>query len=89
MIRLHPDDGVVIARATLLPGTAVADGVVAAERIPAGHKIAMKPIKAGEPVRRYGQIIGFATGRSHRASTCMSRTATWAISLRTMPMASM
>jgi hypothetical protein len=37
VIRLHPDDSVVIARATLLPGTPVADGA-AAERIPAGHK---------------------------------------------------
>src|SRR5579864_6635962 len=61
VIRLHPDDGVVIARATLLPGAQVADGVVAAERIPAGHKVAVRPIAAGEPVRRYGQIIGFAS----------------------------
>ncbi|MBV9252078.1 MAG: UxaA family hydrolase, partial [Acetobacteraceae bacterium] len=60
-IRLHPDDGVVIARATLLPGAPVADGVAAAERIPAGHKIAVRAIAAGEPVRRYGQIIGFAS----------------------------
>jgi altronate hydrolase len=59
-IRLARDDSVVIARATLLPGTPVADGVVAAERIPAGHKVAVKPIAAGEPVIRYGQIIGFA-----------------------------
>ncbi len=42
VIRLHPDDGVVIARATLLPGAPVADGVVAAERIPAGHKVAVR-----------------------------------------------
>ena len=61
VIRLHPDDGVVIARATLLPGAPVADGVVAAERIPAGHKVAVRPIAQGEPVRRYGQIIGFAS----------------------------
>jgi altronate hydrolase len=61
VIRLHPDDSVVIARATLLPGTPIADGVVAAERIPAGHKIAVRPIAPGDPVRRYGQIIGFAT----------------------------
>ena len=61
VIRLHPDDGVVIARATLLPGAPVADGVAAAERIPAGHKVAVRPIAVGEPVRRYGQIIGFAT----------------------------
>jgi altronate hydrolase len=61
VIRLHPGDSVVIARATLLPGTPVADGVAAAERIPAGHKVAVRPIATGEPVRRYGQIIGFAT----------------------------
>jgi len=61
VIRLHPDDGVVIARVTLLPGTPVAEGVVAQDRIPAGHKVAIRPHAAGEPVRRYGQIIGFAT----------------------------
>ncbi|KIZ32578.1 MULTISPECIES: altronate dehydratase family protein [Rhodopseudomonas] len=60
-IRLHPDDGVLIARTTLLPGIAVADGVVTSERIPAGHKVAIRPIAVGEPIRRYGQIIGFAT----------------------------
>src|SRR6185312_2835783 len=60
VIRLHPDDSVVIARATLLPGTPVADGVTATARIPAGHKVAVRPIARGKPVRRYGQIIGFA-----------------------------
>ena len=62
VIRLHPDDGVAIARATLLPGTPIAaDGLDATDRIPAGHKVAVRPHAAGEPVRRYGQIIGFAT----------------------------
>ncbi len=61
VIRLHPDDSVVIARATLLPGAPVAEGVMAGERIPAGHKVAVRPIAAGEAVRRYGQVIGFAT----------------------------
>jgi altronate hydrolase len=60
VIRLHPEDGVVIARTSLLPGAPVAPGVVAAQRIPAGHKVAVRPIGQGEPVRRYGQIIGFA-----------------------------
>ncbi|NVN87711.1 MAG: altronate dehydratase [Rhodopseudomonas sp.] len=60
-IRLHPDDAVLIARTTLLPGIAVADGVTTSERIPAGHKVAIRPIATGEPIRRYGQIIGFAT----------------------------
>ncbi len=31
------------------------------QRIPAGHKVAVKPIPQGQPIRRYGQIIGFAT----------------------------
>ncbi|MBV9784925.1 MAG: altronate dehydratase [Acidisphaera sp.] len=61
VIRLDPGDGVVIARATLLPGTPIGPGVVAAERIPAGHKAAVRAHAVGEPVRRYGQIIGFAT----------------------------
>src|SRR6188472_873668 len=61
VIRLHPDDGVLIARASLPPGMVVADGVTTVERIPAGHKVAIRPIAVGEPIRRYGQIIGFAT----------------------------
>src|SRR6202790_2767799 len=61
VIRLHPDDNVVIARVTLLPGTPLADGAAATQRIPAGHKAAVRPIATGEAIRRYGQIIGFAS----------------------------
>ena len=61
VIRLHPDDGVLIARSSLPAGMVVADGVTTVERIPAGHKVAIRPIAVGEPIRRYGQIIGFAT----------------------------
>jgi altronate hydrolase len=61
VIRLHPDDSVVIARATLLPGAPVGDNVLATDRVPAGHKVAVRAISAGEPIRRYGQIIGFAS----------------------------
>ena len=60
-IRLHPGDGVVIARTTLLPGAPIAEGVVAAERIPAGHKVAVRAHAPNEAIQRYGQIIGFAT----------------------------
>src|SRR6202521_4945150 len=61
VIRLHPDDGVLIARSSLPPGLLVPEGVTTVERIPAGHKVAVRPIAVGEPVRRYGQIIGFAS----------------------------
>ncbi|MGG5887858.1 UxaA family hydrolase [Falsiroseomonas sp. HC035] len=62
VIRLAPDDGVLIARIGLPPGTTVIEGVtVGARRIPPGHKVAIRPHSPGEEIRRYGQIIGFAT----------------------------
>ena len=61
VIRLHPEDSVVIARATLLPGAPVGDNVCATARIPAGHKVAVRAIAKGEAITRYGQIIGFAS----------------------------
>ncbi len=59
-IRLHPADDVLIARAQLVGG-AVVDGITVRGIIPPGHKIATRAIAAGEPVRRYNQIIGFAS----------------------------
>jgi altronate hydrolase len=61
VIRLHPEDCVVIARATLLPGAPVGENVLATQRIPAGHKVAVRAIANGDAIRRYGQIIGFAS----------------------------
>jgi len=61
-IRLNPADPVVVARVDLLPGTTVpAEGVTASMHIPAGHKLATRAVAEGEPIRRYGQIIGFAS----------------------------
>ncbi len=61
-IRLNPADNIVIARADLLPGTAIpGENVAARTRIPSGHKVATHAIAKDQPVRRYGQIIGFAT----------------------------
>jgi altronate hydrolase len=61
-IRLHPDDDVVIARAEIATGTLIRkERVSAVVTIPAGHKLAVRDIAQGKPVRRYNQIIGFAT----------------------------
>jgi len=61
-IRLHPDDDVVIARLELATGTLVSrENVRTAVTIPAGHKLAVRDVAQGKPVRRYNQIIGFAT----------------------------
>ena len=61
-IRLHPDDNVIVALADIAAGEALEDlGVTAAGAVPRGHKIAVRPIAAGQKVIRYGQIIGAAT----------------------------
>jgi altronate hydrolase len=61
-LRLNPADDVVIACRDLEAGTSLLrEKLTCAERIPAGHKVATRTIEAGSPVRRYNQIIGFAT----------------------------
>jgi arabinonate dehydratase len=60
-IRLNAADDVVIARHHLPAGTPIPEeGLVTAGLIPAGHKLATRRIAAGEPARRYNQIIGVA-----------------------------
>ena len=58
-VRLSRADNVVVARVDLLPG-AVGEGMPTTQRIPAGHKVATRPIGPGAPVRKFDQIIGFA-----------------------------
>lgn len=63
-VLLEPNDGVAIAKQPLLPRTVLrtANGEIkVAQMIPPGHKVALKSLAVGDEVRRYGQIIGFAT----------------------------
>ena len=64
-IHIHPADNVVVALRPIAKGTAVAVPdlgltVTAAEDIPQGHKMAVRPIRAGENVVKYGFAIGHA-----------------------------
>ena len=62
VIRIHPADNVVIARRQLLGGTQLPDeGIRVIGLVPPGHKLATRAISTGEPVWRYGQVIGNAT----------------------------
>ncbi|MFL9934979.1 altronate dehydratase family protein [Paraburkholderia sp. RL18-103-BIB-C] len=61
VVQLHPDDDVVIARHQLVAGMRIRSSLAVRGLIPAGHKLAIRSVEAGAPVRRYGQIIGFAT----------------------------
>jgi altronate hydrolase len=62
-MRLHPADNVAVARVPLAAGTELrlgGEALTVREAIPAGHKVALRPIAAGATVFRYGQPIGLA-----------------------------
>ncbi len=69
-IRLQPQDHVAIAKINLQPGTVLTldsdltdspPEIPIRGFIPSGHKVSLYEIPVGQAVRRYGQIIGFAT----------------------------
>jgi altronate hydrolase len=59
-IRLNAADNVVVCIDKAPAGTII-DGVTAREPIMKGHKMATRAIGQGEPVKKFGQIIGFAS----------------------------
>jgi altronate hydrolase len=61
-LKLGAADDVVVALKPVAAGQSL-NGLqlVASTDIPAGHKLAIHPISPGQPVRKFNQIIGFAT----------------------------
>lgn len=63
-IKINPKDNVAIALTDLPAGFRLELGslqIILAEAAPRGHKIALQPIPAGDPVIKYGMPIGRAT----------------------------
>ncbi len=60
-LRLDAADNIVIAVDEIPAGVTPTTGVAARERIPKGHKMAAGPLEIGAPIRKFGQIIGFAS----------------------------
>ena len=61
--RVHPDDDVAVALRPLAAGQAVeveGAAVTLRDDVPQGHKLALRAVAAGEPVRKYGWPIGVA-----------------------------
>jgi altronate hydrolase len=58
-LRLNGEDNVVIA-IDQVPQGATAAGITARQRVHKGHKMALVPIREGEPIKKFNQIIGFA-----------------------------
>jgi altronate hydrolase len=64
-VLLHPADNVAVLKRPVKAGDELINGgtsVTATQTISAGHKIALAPIEDSAPIRKYGQIIGFAKG---------------------------
>ncbi len=64
LLLLHPDDNILVARAPIAAGEPIQIGnnsVTLSRAMPLGHKLARRPIAAGEQVRKYGAPIGTAT----------------------------
>lgn len=63
IIRIHPMDTVAVALDTLLPGEILRldEEIPVRGTVKKGHKIAVKPVKAGEEIIKYGYPIGRAS----------------------------
>ncbi len=88
-IRIHPDDNVAVALEDIRRGeTLTLDtvSVTAIEDIARGHKMALRDIREGEPVVKYGNPIGLAKAdipagawaHVHNVRTGLSETADYA-----------
>ena len=63
-VHLRPEDNVAVAARNIPAGAELQhqqSRFTAAALVKLGHKIALAPIKKGEAVKKYGQIIGFAS----------------------------
>lgn len=63
-VRLHPNDNIAVASRKVSEGTKFSfDGtgeVVTRETIDMGHKVALRPLEAGQAIKKFGQTIGYA-----------------------------
>src|SRR5262249_27572523 len=63
VIHLNAADNIAIARVARSPGQELlVDGrrITVEDAVPAGHKVAVQAIAAGESIVRYGQVMGRA-----------------------------
>jgi galactarate dehydratase len=69
-IRVSPRDNVaiVVNQSGLPAGSRFADGLVLVEAVPEAHKVALADIGEGEPILRYGVVIGYARRAITRGS---------------------
>jgi galactarate dehydratase len=61
-VQVHALDnvGIIVNPEGLARGATFASGLSLAEWVPQSHKVALRRLQQGEPVRRYGEVIGYA-----------------------------
>src|SRR5262245_42544037 len=62
-VHLRPEDNIAVAARNLEPGLEIqfnGSSLTPGTRIGLGHKVALRTIKKGEAITKYGQIVGFA-----------------------------
>jgi altronate hydrolase len=63
-VQLRPEDNIAVAARNLQPGLEIQHNgsrLTLTSRVGLGHKLALRDIRQGEAVTKYGQIIGFAS----------------------------
>lgn len=68
-VKIHEADNVAVAIVQIEQGTVLcadSETVTAVDRVPAGHKIALKELAENAPVIKYGCVIGYTTRRVAR-----------------------
>jgi altronate dehydratase small subunit len=69
---MHPSDNVAVALTDLVAGVIVEverlsgetrqlEQVATRATVPFGHKVALRPVPRGQPVLKYGEVIGLAS----------------------------
>lgn len=85
-MKIHPLDTVAVALEPITKGDSLPDGMYAAEAVLPGHKLALRSIRAGENIFKYGCPIGHAAQdialgqwvHSHNLTTNLSETTEYA-----------
>ena len=69
-VQVHPSDNVaiIVDPEGLAAGATFANGLTLVERIPQAHKVSLHDFQQGQPIVRYGQVIGHAV-RAIRAGS--------------------
>ncbi|NEU32267.1 galactarate dehydratase [bacterium LRH843] len=62
-IKVHPDDNVaiIVNAGGLRQGTTFSCNLTLQEFVPQGHKVSLIDLDEGQPIVRYGEVIGYAT----------------------------